>query len=554
MWALPAIDWQRVDARLSRDIDDSPIIDPAIEEDRLRLESDPMAFMCDGWAVLHSGARLAREWYVEALVAHLAAMDELKWLAVHMPPRTGKTIICSVLWQARLWTLNPSWPLLTSSFSDRRCETDARLMRELVRSPWFQARWPIRFAEDQNQKGRYNNTAGGYRYTVLYGSQGTGDGGRVLTLDDPQCGADMFSPADLAHDEEWLHNTWMSRRNEKTGPDEAWMLFVGQRLGWQDLMNSLRLAYPNRLHVLSLEARKTSVLVTTYWSRRDDGQFDAIDMPSSSSPLITDGRVTDPRQPGDLLTARLPDTEIDSTRPSVRDAQLQQRPRRVTSGRAQIYSFDRDQHVRSFAARMGQPTLIEACQLALRTGWQCSTSWDHGLNARREWGGIFFEHPTDNESWVVGVYVNQARTTPRQDALGMRALLDARGIPTHAVKNSVGDVGTMPSGHAGTPITINREMSTVLGADGFPILGFAINTPQKGSGSVETGVELINMCFGDLGQFYLDQSASALADPLEQWQGDEVEKDGADMFRYKAAQIAEKWQRRRSGASGSVAY
>lgn len=220
-----------------------------------------------------------------------------------------------------------------------------------------------------------------------------------------------------------------------------------------------------------------------------------------------------------------------------------------------VYSFDRSRHIRSFAARMGASNLRDACLRALQSGWRCTTGWDHGIDARREACSIILWSDHDQELWVVGFYLNARTTTPTEDAIAVRRLLDARGIPIRAVVQSTGDIGRLGKAaegqESGAARTINQELSTVRGVNGAPILGFPITVPRKEPGSVEKGTQLLTMIFGSDGAF-LDDSASELATALESWTGGEAYKDPVDSLRYPARPILEGWLHRRPGASGVV--
>jgi hypothetical protein len=53
-------------------------------------------------------------------------------------------------------------------------------------APWFQRRWPIRLAADQNQKTEFMNAARGHMIATSIGGTATGKGGDFIVVDDLQ--------------------------------------------------------------------------------------------------------------------------------------------------------------------------------------------------------------------------------------------------------------------------------------------------------------------------------------------------------------------------------
>ena len=527
-------------------------VDPQLIELRDRLLSNFREFTDFGWALLHDGQTPVREKYLDLVAEHYQAVAEreILWLLMSLPPRTGKTIIGSVLFHCWLWARNPTTRLLTGSFSENRCTTDSRLMRIIITHPSFQRLWPIQLATDGNQVGRYNNTAGGYRYTVLYGSAGTGDGGDILTLDDPQCAADMHSPTGLRQDHAWFNNTWLSRRNNKTGPQESQLIVQAQRLGPFDLINQIRIDNPNRWEVLNLEAVKTSVSMGTYY-RDQDGRVEHVELPFCNTALTRSGRCVDDREPGDLLTERLPLDAIEIFPKDVQAAQLQQRPQLVIAGSAMVHAYKPSVNRKSFSARMGMPTLAAAIQAARKAGWIVSSGHDHGIGVNRQVCVIVIYHRQLKELWVVGEYQSQGRASTEQNAMGIRMVLDRLELPPGAVVASRGDVGhagAAGSGDAGFTLNMTLASQTYSAGPrkGEKILGFPITVADKGQGSVTIGVSLLNEGFGG-GSMFVDDSCQGVNEALQLWVGGEQYKDTVDALRYIARDPLEAWLYQRSG-------
>jgi predicted phage terminase large subunit-like protein len=98
-----------------------------------------------------------------------------------------KSLGTVVFWPAWEWGPKnlPSLRYLTSSYSEPNVIRDNLKMRRLVESEKYQALWPhVRFAKDQNEKRKFENTRTGFREGRAFKSMTGGRGDRVL-IDDP---------------------------------------------------------------------------------------------------------------------------------------------------------------------------------------------------------------------------------------------------------------------------------------------------------------------------------------------------------------------------------
>lgn len=515
------------------------------------LQRSYRAFLRASWPVIEPGTPLVDGWYVDALADHCEAWarGEIKALMIHIRPRAGKTNIVSVLLGGWIWAWRPAARLLWASYSRERRDEDSRRTRALMASEWYQERWPRPLASDQRVKHRFALSSGGYRYSAIYGSGATGDGGDYLGLDDPQCGADQYSPTELERDHRWYYETWQTRRNQGTDTPE---LICMQRLGVDDLAARLRYDDPGRWEALALQTRRTVIQTATYWREQT-----SVELPLIDTALSRDGRFEDPREVGETLSDRDDADELtamEKAQPSVYHAQMQQTPVRRAAEGARINVFDRDRHLRSFAQRMGCATLREAIASALRQGWVPSLGFDHGLDAGRQQARLILWSDDAQELWALTGYANPERQTVLQDAMAIRAeLLDANGIPIRRVQASRGDVGNLGKGAAGGSAgSINRELSACVYPAGHeragqPVLGTPIITAMKRAISEEEII--LNEGFGS-GAVFLDTSAESLAVGLENWTGDEAYKDVVDAFRYAANPHLRRWRALRPGMSG----
>lgn len=129
--------------------------------------------------------------YLEAFIA-----GEIPRLLLNIPPGHMKSLSVSVLLNAWAWT-KPSRTGLRFMATSYRADLalrDADKTRELIRSAWYQERWgnvvgsmrdtKLQIRRDQDQKTRFQNSKGGYRFSTST-SGIMGEGGDFIILDDP---------------------------------------------------------------------------------------------------------------------------------------------------------------------------------------------------------------------------------------------------------------------------------------------------------------------------------------------------------------------------------
>jgi len=130
-------------------------------------------------------------WPVEAVAEHLQAVvdGDIRRLLINIPPRCGKSSICSVAFPAWAWTQTsksaisgPQAKFLAASYANQLVLRDSVKCRRLIESAWYQDLWGDRFKlnSDQNTKSRFSNDKGGERLITSVGAAVTGEGGDCL--------------------------------------------------------------------------------------------------------------------------------------------------------------------------------------------------------------------------------------------------------------------------------------------------------------------------------------------------------------------------------------
>jgi predicted phage terminase large subunit-like protein len=171
---------------------------------RQAAEGSLLEFTKQSWNVVEPGP-LHINWHVECLSEHLEAVahQQCLRLLINVPPRHMKSLGANVFFPAWVWANRPREDLngaptnddgwfgpgvkfLHVTYRQELTARDSTKCRRLIESAWYQENWGHRFAlaADQNQKTRFENDKGGYRFSGTMTSV-TGWGGNIIIYDDP---------------------------------------------------------------------------------------------------------------------------------------------------------------------------------------------------------------------------------------------------------------------------------------------------------------------------------------------------------------------------------
>ena len=187
-------------------------------------------------------AQLQWSWHHDAMCEHLEAVfaDQIESLVINIPPGMSKSLICSVLFPAWLWTQRPDWRWITASYSGDVALRDARKSRTLIESDWYRARWPeVQLPNDASASkavGSYYTTAGGMRFSTTVRGSVTGQHADCHVIDDPHDPAGVASVAELEATIAWHRETMATRFRDPKHPRKV---LVMQRLHERDLTSEL---------------------------------------------------------------------------------------------------------------------------------------------------------------------------------------------------------------------------------------------------------------------------------------------------------------------------
>lgn len=135
---------------------------------------------------------------------------------INIPPGTTKSTICSVMFEAWVWTRMPHARFMCIAHTVNLAFELARLSRDVVTSPKYKRLYPgITLRDDQNTKGMYLNSKKGFRFSV--GSLGSviGRHFHFLIIDDPIDPQAALSETEMLTINRWISETVEIRKVDK---------------------------------------------------------------------------------------------------------------------------------------------------------------------------------------------------------------------------------------------------------------------------------------------------------------------------------------------------
>lgn len=214
-------------------------------DQRETYEGTLSAFVRDAWPYLDSSEYLST-WSIDALCDHLecVTLGQIKRLLVNLPPRCAKTTVASICWPAWTWARSdisflsgPQVRFLCGSYGATLALSNSNMTRRLLLSPFYQRYWGNRFElmEDQNTKGRFDNTKSGSRVATSVGGSLLGLGGDAILIDDPhnvETEKVIETDTDRIRVEGWWREISSTRLND---PKQSAIVVIMQRLHERDL-------------------------------------------------------------------------------------------------------------------------------------------------------------------------------------------------------------------------------------------------------------------------------------------------------------------------------
>lgn len=223
---------------------DEAVVDALTEEQLTQLLADRdtyaaemslVEFARQAWHVLEPETKFRTGWAVAAIAEHLQAVTDgqIRRLLINCPPGMSKSVLVNVMWPS--WEWGPRrmahHRFITASYEKGLATRDLVRARDLVRSEWFQQRWPVGFKADQGLKTYYENDHTGWRMAASVGSSLIGYRGDRVGIDDPHSVKTAESVLRREESLRWLTETVPTRLND---PDRSAICCIMQRLHERD--------------------------------------------------------------------------------------------------------------------------------------------------------------------------------------------------------------------------------------------------------------------------------------------------------------------------------
>ena len=204
-------------------------IDDGKEAERILCQRSFAYFIKRAWPHIIPD-NLQWNWHIDAIALHLEAVarGDITRLLINVPPGTSKSTITGVMYPAWLWGPNgdPGHRYIGAAHEQGLAVRDNRMMRELIRSEWYQSLWPIALTGDQNEKLYFENERRGFRQACAVASM-TGRRGHTIAWDDPLSPEKAHSQAARDTAIRVLSETVPTRLND---PARSAIIVIMQRL------------------------------------------------------------------------------------------------------------------------------------------------------------------------------------------------------------------------------------------------------------------------------------------------------------------------------------
>ncbi len=196
---------------------------------------DFVSFIRKVFHVLHPSATFDMNWHICAIayVLEQVRLRKIKRLIINVPPRSLKSIMCSVAFPAFVLGHDPTKRLIGASYSADLAIKFANDFRTVVNSAEYRAIFPaMRISAMKNTQSEVVTTLNGFRLAISVDGALTGRGGDIIIIDDPLAALAALSQKSV----DWYFNTLVSRLDD---PQNGAIVLVMQRLHADDLAGVL---------------------------------------------------------------------------------------------------------------------------------------------------------------------------------------------------------------------------------------------------------------------------------------------------------------------------
>jgi predicted phage terminase large subunit-like protein len=217
----------------SRSLPCSP--QPSMAHVHAACRKDFVSFVRKVFHLLNPSAGFDMNWHICAIAHHLEQvwLGKIKRLIINVPPRSLKSIMCSVAFPAYVLGHDTTKRLIVASYSADLAIKFGNDFRTVVNSAEYHGIFPgMRISAMKNTQTEVVTTLNGFRLAISVDGALTGRGGDIIIMDDPIASlAAALSQKSREHVVDWYFNTLLSRLDDK---QNGAIVLVMQRLHEDD--------------------------------------------------------------------------------------------------------------------------------------------------------------------------------------------------------------------------------------------------------------------------------------------------------------------------------
>ena len=225
----------------SRTLSCSPqdMLSPSMAHVNAACRKDFVSFVRKSFHVLAPSATFQMNWHICAIAHYLeqVRLGKIKRLIISVPPRSLKSIMCSVAFPAFVLGHDPTKRLIVASYSADLATKHGNDFRTVVNSAEYHAIFPaMRISAMKNTQSEVVTTQNGFRLGISVDGALTGRGGDIIIIDDPIAALAARSQKSREHVANWFFSTLLSRLDDR---QNGAIVLVMQRLHEDDLAGIL---------------------------------------------------------------------------------------------------------------------------------------------------------------------------------------------------------------------------------------------------------------------------------------------------------------------------
>ena len=210
------------------------MLSPSTAHVNAACRQDFVSFVRKVFHVLNPSAKFYMNWHICKIAYALeqVRLGNIKRLIITVPPRSLKSIMCSVAFPAFVLGHDPTKRLIVVSYSADLAIKHGNDFRAVVNSEEYRAIFPgMRISAMKNTQTEVVTTLNGFRLAMSVDGALTGRGGDIIVIDDPIAALAALSQKSREHVQHWYFNTLLSRLDDK---QNGAIVLVMQRLHEDD--------------------------------------------------------------------------------------------------------------------------------------------------------------------------------------------------------------------------------------------------------------------------------------------------------------------------------